>query len=190
VQVRNIILLSASAAVLVAMVALVFAARGTRATEVDQQELAKAMARHKQMQPKVAPSAPTPRMSKPTTGGIARAPRPAATEPAPPDESPAVAPIAAAPAAAAPEATPAETLKSQMDAANKLYDKAEYEGAMEAALEILETNPKIVRMLRIVVSASCIMGEEERAKKYYEDLPPRDQRQMARRCKRYGVEFD
>ena len=33
------------------------------------------------------------------------------------------------------------------------------------------------------------MGEAEKAKGYYARLSPRDQRKIARRCQRYGIEF-
>lgn len=81
-------------------------------------------------------------------------------------------------------------LKNQMNQANRYYDKADYEGARDAALEVLANNPDNVRMLRIVVSSSCIMAEEEMAARYYETLPDRDKRQMANRCSRYGIELE
>ncbi len=89
-------------------------------------------------------------------------------------------------AAAAPE----EGLRERMSLANRLYDQTDYEGAREAALEILADNDENVRMLRIVVSTSCIMGDGDVAIKHHQSLPKRDKQQMARRCKRYGIEFD
>jgi hypothetical protein len=83
------------------------------------------------------------------------------------------------------------SLKQRMDGANKLYDRSEYEDAREAALEVLDGNPKQARMLRIVVSTSCIMGDHEVAAEYFDKLPSvRDKKQMARRCSRYGVELE
>ena len=81
-------------------------------------------------------------------------------------------------------------MKSRMNEANRLYDKADYEGSREAALAVLETSPENVRMKRIVVSSSCIMGDEDLSREHFRLLPARDQRQMARRCKRYGIDFD
>ncbi len=81
-------------------------------------------------------------------------------------------------------------LRTEMADANKLYDQADYEGAREAALTILSGQSENVRMLRIVVSSSCIMGDESLAVKYYQGLPKRDQAQMQRRCKRYDIQFD
>ena len=81
-------------------------------------------------------------------------------------------------------------LKSQMNEANRLYDRADYEASREAALQVLSNNPDNVRMKRIVVSSSCIMGDEDLSREHFKLLPARDQRQMARRCKRYGIDFD
>ncbi len=82
-------------------------------------------------------------------------------------------------------------VKEKMDGANRLYDRADYEGAREEALRILEENPGQRRMLRIVVSSSCIMGDHDMAEEYFAKLPSdRDRRQMARRCSRYGVDLE
>ena len=80
-------------------------------------------------------------------------------------------------------------LPLKMTEATRLYDRGDYEGASAAADEVLAEQPDNVKMLRVAVSAACIMGDEQRARGYYERLPPRDQRQMARRCRRYSVEF-
>jgi hypothetical protein len=83
------------------------------------------------------------------------------------------------------------SVKSKMDGANKLYDRADYEGAREAALEILKDHPNQTRMLRVVVSASCIMGDADMAEEYFGALTrDKDRDQMSRRCKRYGVDLE
>jgi len=46
-----------------------------------------------------------------------------------------------------------------------------------------------VRMLRIMVSASCIDGDAAVAQAHYGKLPASDQEQMKVRCARYGVTF-
>jgi len=80
---------------------------------------------------------------------------------------------------------------AKMKGANQLYDKADYEGAREAALEVLEDSPGQVRMLRIVVSSSCIMGDHDVAEEYFDKLKGnRDRDQISRRCGRYGVELE
>ena len=76
-----------------------------------------------------------------------------------------------------------------MKAANKAYDKGDYPTAEDAALEILKDSPRNIRMLRIVVSTSCIMGNAEQAKSYISSLPTRDQTQLRTRCSNWGLEL-
>jgi hypothetical protein len=80
-------------------------------------------------------------------------------------------------------------LASAMTEANKAYDRGDYEGARQMADKILSREPGNVRMLRVIVSSSCILGEAEYATKYWNLLPPADQQQMAIRCARYQVTF-
>lgn len=77
-----------------------------------------------------------------------------------------------------------------MKAANHAYDQAEYDDAMDRALKVLAARPGNVRMLRILVSASCIEGDSITAQKYYDPLPRGDKDAMSTRCARYGVTFD
>jgi hypothetical protein len=81
-------------------------------------------------------------------------------------------------------------LSAKLDEANRLYDKADYETAQQRAIDVLREAPDNVRMMRIVVSTSCMMGQEDQARKYYGTLPERDKIQMAVRCERYGIKFE
>lgn len=181
-QVRNIILILLSATVTIGLLFVVFNSQGSLATEVEEAELDKALAAYKSAKAKAerqaeAPIriAPTPQIVKSTTS--APIPEPKV------QRHPEVVPT--------PEFELVEPtdLKSRMNDANQLYDRADYEGARSAAVEILAEEPDNVRMQRIVVSSSCIMGDQEDATKYFNSLPPRDKRQMSRRCARYGVSF-
>lgn len=80
-------------------------------------------------------------------------------------------------------------IASAMTEANKAYDRGDYEGARAMALKLLGGQPDSVRMLRVVVSSSCIMGDAEVAQQYWAKLPPADQAQMSLRCSRYQVGF-
>ena len=84
---------------------------------------------------------------------------------------------------------PSAGLKQLMDAANKHYDRGDYESALQNAMNILKENPNNIRMLRIVVSSSCIMGEGDQARDYAKRLPQRDKKQLAGRCQRYQIEL-
>jgi hypothetical protein len=76
-----------------------------------------------------------------------------------------------------------------MDAANKAYDRGDFEDAKVIAGRVLERAPTNVRMLRIMVSASCIDGDNAAAQAHFANLPPGDQDQMKVRCARYGITF-
>jgi hypothetical protein len=83
----------------------------------------------------------------------------------------------------------AGSLAAKQTEANQLYDRGDYEAAAQLAEEILKDDPKNARVLRIAASSACVMGEGEKAKGYHARLEPRDQRKIARRCQRYGIEF-
>jgi hypothetical protein len=93
-----------------------------------------------------------------------------------------------------PEGTPPDKqphkLDEVMDEANKAYDRGELDEAKAIAQRVLATSPNNVRMLRIVVTASCIAGDTADAQKAYLLLPKFDRGQMKTRCERYGVTFE
>lgn len=181
-QVRKIAIPTLAGLAGLLLVALVLEARGDRGVELDEHELAQARAAHQRAGARESPAttAPSPRRRTARQTPAATAPS-RSREPAERSR-----PIVAD----SPEpAESGESLEERMDAANKLYDRADYMGSRDAALAILAEHPDNVRMLRIVVSASCIVAEPDQAREFYAKLPARDQRQMARRCKRYGVEF-
>ena len=77
-----------------------------------------------------------------------------------------------------------------MTMANKMFDRGDYDDAMKQALKMLESDPKNPRMLRIVVSSACFMGDPDKAQKYWSLLSDdRDRSQMSVRCGRYGITF-
>lgn len=92
-------------------------------------------------------------------------------------------------AAEPPAENPAAAIAEQMVEANRLYDRGDYEAAGRAAEEVLAKDPANVKMLRIATSSACILGDAGAARPHYEKLPASDQEQIARRCRRYGVEF-
>lgn len=81
-------------------------------------------------------------------------------------------------------------LAEVMDEANKAYDRGDLDEAKAIAQKVLVASPNNVRMLRIVVSATCISGDTAEAQKAYVLLPVSDREQMKTRCGRYGVNFD
>lgn len=190
-QVRSIILGALGVIVAVVFLKLVVDSQGSKKASIDEAELEKALSEYSRNEKKASQAAPVPR-----TPSTLRNPRPktSTSKTSSSKTSDTGNTTSAAQPFTAPPPLPDKEdkvdEKAQMDDANRLYDRADYEGSREAALELLAQNPDNVRMTRIVVSSSCIMGDEEVATKHYSDLPARDQRQMARRCKRYGIEFD
>ena len=92
-----------------------------------------------------------------------------------------------------PDGTPEDPAPYKLDAvmaeANKAYDRGDLDEAKAIARKVLATSPKNIRMLRIVVSASCIMGDNAEAQEAFAQLPPPDREQMKTRCARQGVSF-
>lgn len=76
-----------------------------------------------------------------------------------------------------------------MDQANKHYDKGEWEDAKLIAAKVLTKQPNNVRMMRIMVSASCVDGDVGVAQKWFDQLPKPDREQMKVRCDKYAVTF-
>jgi thioredoxin-like negative regulator of GroEL len=76
-----------------------------------------------------------------------------------------------------------------MDQANKAYDRGDFEQAKALASDVLAKLPGSVRMMRIMVSASCIEGDTTVAQRWFDKLPPADREQMKIRCDRYEVSF-
>jgi len=82
---------------------------------------------------------------------------------------------------------PNPKLDAIMDQANKAYDRQDFDEAKAIAGKVLAKLPNNVRMLRIMVSSSCIDGDVAIAQKYFPTLPKFDREQMKVRCDRYGV---
>ena len=80
-------------------------------------------------------------------------------------------------------------LDAAMVEANRAYDRGDFDEAKAAAGRLLASDPTNVRMLRIMVSASCLDGDVTVAQAHYGRLPAGDQNQMKVRCARYGVTF-
>jgi hypothetical protein len=80
-------------------------------------------------------------------------------------------------------------LDAIMDQANKAYDRQDYEEAKTIAGKVLAKVPANNRMLRIMVSSSCLEGDQALAQQYYVQLPKADRLQMKQRCDRAGITF-
>lgn len=194
-QVRNIIISASAAVLLGAMLVLLVKVQESPAGSVPETALAEARQRHERAQSRRAPPAPAsePRSITPRE----RSPRPAkkprtraASEDSPPRPRPSIRGRSLSGVINQSPRDRAESLKERMDAVNSLYDHKDFEAALDAARVILEESPRNVRMLRVVVSSACIMGQPEVALDSYLLLPPAPhQRHMRKRCARYGVDL-
>jgi hypothetical protein len=77
-----------------------------------------------------------------------------------------------------------------MDEANRAYDRQEYDDAVKISQKLLAAEPGNIRLLRIVVSSACQMGDFDTADGAFQQLPPFDQQQMNKRCmEKAGMAF-
>jgi hypothetical protein len=183
---RTIALGGLAIAILVALIALAIAVRRPPPLELPEDRLQEARRAHEQRRSSAPPPA-APASAPGEPPAVPLAPGPAG--------APGALPAASAhthghtdPDPAAPTAPPAD-LNARMDEANRFYDQRMYEEAQEAAQVILNEHPGNVRMLRIVVSTACIMGDVDKARRYNEILPAADQEQMRARCSKFGLEL-
>jgi hypothetical protein len=134
-----------------------------------------------------APPTRTPQAPAPGNEPAAVAhPAPAAPAPVPATSAPTAAPSLAVTEEPLPIGP---KLDAAMAEANRAYDRGDFDDAKAAAGRLLLSDPKNVRMLRIVVSASCLDGDATAAQASYAKLPALDQEQMKARCARYGITF-
>jgi len=142
--------------------------------------------------PRSVPPVAAPPPAWPRAG--ASPPRSAPLPPAPPSPvPPSDAPPGPGLAATEPASPDTDLVGTKLDAvmaeANKAYDRGDFDDAKAIATRVLARDPSNVRMLRIMVSASCIDGDTATAQASYVKLPAPDQAQMRVRCARYGVSF-
>jgi hypothetical protein len=190
--------LGASAAVvLVAIAFLMVAVRAEPAEpELAPGEVQRAVSagRAHDRPPPSPPRIPPPRSS---ASAARSAPSAAPSEPALPSE-PAPPSAPALPSSSKPalkSANPDNPTPEQdaaIQAAVKSYDTGDFESARATAVEALAMNLGPwgkERMLRVAASSSCFMGEPDQARQHYDQLTPRGQRDIAKRCRRMGIEF-
>lgn len=116
-------------------------------------------------------------VSIPRRGSEPRIPRSQRPTPTPPDE-------------VKPNGNEVLKVDQLMSEASKAYDKGEFDEAKTIATKVLTVDATNVKMLRVMVSASCIDGASVEAQKWYLMLPPADREQMKVRCDRYGITFN
>lgn len=207
VQSRNIVLAAGSVLVLGLLLLLLMKVNGNASPEVPEDKLAQARAEHQRSQRSAKASASRPDIDRtPSSRNKHVVLRDDEDEDEGETESdsskaPAATARARRPSIRATSMQPRITLKTgskkddgdlreRMGVVNRLYDTHQYEDAVAAAQEILEENPRNVRMLRVVVSAACKMGDAAAASAALDQLSGRNKRQMLKRCEYYGVDVE
>ena len=190
-SVKNILLLCFGGVVLVLIVALFVTVRSAPA-KPNPQKVQEAVLKYNRSHsaPTAANMPSDPWARTPEATPTAATPEPKlGLDPDVPPPTPETTPYEPPPPVADLEADPRMDLANAKDEANRMYDRQDYEGAMNKALEILQTEPGDIRMLRVIVSSACQLGDADKAKQYWSQLPPHDQNQMNRRCQRFGITF-
>lgn len=199
-QARNIIIGLAGVAMVGILVVLLVGVRGGGKAEVSEEQRARALAEYQRRNriAEVAKPLPDDKLPAPLFDRTRR-PRPVVDEedekparraPRIPERRASRAQVEAAidSARGEDEAEGDETVAG-MTQATRHYDKGDYPAALEAALAVLEDDPRNIKMLRVVVSTKCALNEVDSARSYSKRLPRRDQRQMRTRCKNWGADL-
>ncbi len=190
----NIILALAGAAVLVVLGFLLLEVKGGSDADVSPEEQARALAEYRRHHAVAETPAPSELAADPGSSHRAPKPEPKPATPSRPlrmhgsdrsDEE--ISDRRPPPRLDEPEHDQEKV--DERPEATRLYDHGDYPAALEAALKVLESDPRNIKMLRIVVSTKCSLNEVESARAYLRRLPRRDQRQMRTRCKNWGVDL-
>lgn len=195
VQPRSIALAAFSGVIFIALVYLSVKVNAKPDTGASSAELQQAMAYHKRNKRRTPTAAPTPPPSTRRSRVTRRRPRTTPsrdkTRRPPPDRPrPTIRRGKAVRKISINRGNRGIQLRKRMREANRAYDRQNYEEASKQALEILEEHPRNVRMLRVVVSSACFMGNEDQARTYYAKLPKRDKTHMRIRCARMKIKLD
>lgn len=140
------------------------------------------------------PEAPRNAATAHTTGGEASPARATAAPPRPVDPAPPDLQVdpadpqdfSAEPARTAPTD---EQIAAMMDIASRQYDRNDLQAARASAHAVVAIDPDNVRMLRLIVSCACKLGNADEARTFYSRLPARDAKQIRSRCARYDVKL-
>lgn len=191
-QVRIIALVTATVAVLGALLVLFIRVRSEQEVVVPEDALSMARARYEQAQAGVRgrrASEPTASFQADSSATATRPPQrpamdePAAERPGPPGTSG----VRAAPPSPAPAST--SDTETELNAVRTAYDQGDFEQALDLAEKFLRRNGMDDYIKRVAVVSACAMGEEAVAQRHYNEMTSRDQPVVAKRCKRYGIQF-
>ncbi len=71
-----------------------------------------------------------------------------------------------------------------------LYDSSDYPNAVAKAKSILDKHPDNIRALRVLITSSCILKDEETAREHYPRvLTPVDKKSVETVCAQHGIKL-
>ena len=193
--IRTIVLVTATVAVLGALLVLFFQVRSAPEIEVPDEALAQARAQYERSQSRQgseafqadrgdAPARPPRRPPPETAAAGATADERPSGPPAIRRSFSNVRPATDSPASEIPSMTTSQDAKDPVRAA---YDQGDFSTALELAEKYLSEFPGDGYVLRVAGVSACAMGEEAIARKYYAQMTATDQSIVSRRCSRYGI---
>ena len=200
-QLRTIALVTATVVVVGALLVLFVRVRSEQEIVVPEDALSEARARYERARSGTRGRASESSFQADRSEMATRpSPRPSTEEPAAPDQADQTnqtgrrmssAARAASDSPPAPPPAPPASSSGQLtvEQVRNAYDHGDFESALDLAERFLSENPKDEYVKRVAVVAACAMGEEAVAQKHYNETIPRDQPVVAKRCRRYGIQF-
>lgn len=200
--IRTIVLVTAAAAVLGALLVLFFQVRSAPEVEVPEEALAQARAQYERSQSRSASGAfqadrgdalarpsrrpPTPEPAADGAGADDQAVRrPAVRRSVSNVRAASDSPAASDSSSAVPQHLPSSD--DAKDPVRNAYDQGDFSSALELAEKYLSQFPGDGYVLRVAGVSACAMGEDAIARKYYALMTATDQSIVGRRCSRYGI---
>lgn len=198
-QLRTITLGTATVAVFGALVVLFVQVRAPQEIVVPEDALSQARARYELTRGAPAPGAfqadRSEAASRPSRrhGAGERPERP--DSPGRPDVSavrPARARTASQSASGLPAAQPADTsplLVEKRESLRQAYDMGDFDTSLTQAEEFLRQDPSNAYVRRVAVVSACAVDDAATARRYFQGMDAQDQRIVAKRCERFGVQL-
>ena len=195
-QLRAIALATATVVVVGALLVLFIRVRSEQEIVVPEDALSEARARYERARTGTRARAPeAPFQADRSAMATRPSQRPAMEEPAASDLPTRVGssvPRAESDSPQAPPSLPAAPSSEQQPMVERVraaYDHGDFESALDLAELFLSEDPRNEYVRRVAVVAACAMGEEAVAQKHYNEMIARDQAVVAKRCRRYGIQF-
>ena len=91
-----------------------------------------------------------------------------------------------------PAAQPADTsplLAQKRESIRAAYDMGDFDTSLTQAEELLRQDPSNAYVRRVAVVSACAVDDAATARRYFQGMDARDQRIVAKRCERFGVQL-